>query len=105
MKVYHQPKSMEAALCSTGEQKALLIGLTLAHARLTRELHGFAPVLLLDEIVAHLDSKRRSALFDMIDDLRCQAWMTGTDRALFDALAQRANYFEVIEGKIGLSDG
>jgi DNA replication and repair protein RecF len=100
MKVHHQPKSMEAALCSTGEQKALLIGLTLAHARLTGELHGFAPVLLLDEIAAHLDSKRRSALFDMIDDLGCQAWMTGTDRGLFDALETRANYFEVDEGKV-----
>jgi DNA replication and repair protein RecF len=105
MKVHHQPKSMEAALCSTGEQKALLIGLTLAHARLTGELHGFAPVLLLDEIAAHLDSKRRSALFDMIDDLGCQAWMTGTDRGLFDALETRANYFEIDEGKIILSDG
>jgi DNA replication and repair protein RecF len=105
MKVHHQPKSMEAALCSTGEQKALLIGLTLAHARLTGELHGFAPVLLLDEIAAHLDSKRRSALFDMIDDLGCQAWMTGTDRGLFDVLETRANYFEIDEGKIILSDG
>lgn len=100
MKVHHQPKSMAAALCSTGEQKALLIGLTLAHARLTGELHGFAPILLLDEIAAHLDSKRRSALFDMIDDLGCQAWMTGTDQELFDTLGSRANYFEVDEGKL-----
>ncbi len=105
MKVHHQPKSMEAALCSTGEQKSLLIGMTLAHARLTGELHGFAPILLLDEIAAHLDSKRRSALFDMIDDLGCQAWMSGTDDELFDALGKRANYFGVDDGKVSSRNG
>ncbi len=80
--VQHRPKSMPAALCSTGEQKALLIGLILAHARLTAELSGMAPILLLDEIAAHLDMGRRAALFGILDELGGQAFMTGTDRAL-----------------------
>ena len=104
MKVTHRPKSMPAAQCSTGEQKALLVGLMLAHARLTGELHGFAPILLLDEIAAHLDKQRRTALFDMIDDLGCQAWMSGTDVELFDGLGERANYFEVDEGAVRQQD-
>ncbi len=104
MKVTHRPKSMAAAQCSTGEQKALLVGLMLAHARLTGELHGFAPILLLDEIAAHLDNQRRTALFDMIDDLGCQAWMSGTDVELFDGLGERANYFEVDEGSVRQQD-
>lgn len=100
MKVHHRPKSMPAALCSTGEQKALLVGMMLAHARLTGELHGFSPVLLLDEITAHLDKERRFALFDMIDDLGCQAWLTGTDSDLFEPLGNRANFVHVDEGSI-----
>ncbi|MCF6320589.1 MAG: DNA replication/repair protein RecF [Rhizobiaceae bacterium] len=100
MKVTHRPKSMPAALCSTGEQKALLIGLMLAHAQLTGELHGYSPVLLLDEIAAHLDSERRAAMFDMIEQLGCQAWMCGTDRHLFEALGSRANYFHVEDGTL-----
>lgn len=96
--VHHQPKSMAAALCSTGEQKALLVGMMLAHARLAGELHGFSPILLLDEVAAHLDAKRRAALFDMIDELGCQAWMSGTDKELFDALGKRANHMLVDEG-------
>lgn len=100
MKITHRPKSMPAALCSTGEQKALLVGLMLAHARLTGELHGYAPLLLLDEIAAHLDIERRAALFDMIDELGCQAWMSGTDKELFDALGKRANYLHVSDGEV-----
>ena len=100
MKVTHRPKSMPAAQCSTGEQKALLVGLMLAHARLTGELHGFAPLLLLDEIAAHLDQRRRAALFDMIDELGCQAWMSGTDRALFADLDNRANFLQVSDAKV-----
>ncbi|WP_420960403.1 DNA replication/repair protein RecF [Brucella sp. IR073] len=96
--VCHRPKAMPAALCSTGEQKALLIGLILAHARLTGELSGMAPMLLLDEIAAHLDEGRRAALFGIIDDLGGQAFMTGTDRALFDALGNRAQFFTVSGG-------
>jgi len=102
--VHHQPKSMPAALCSTGEQKALLVGMMLAHAHLASELHGFTPILLLDEVAAHLDAKRRSALFDMIDELGCQAWMSGTDKELFDALGKRANYMQVDEGIVRPTD-
>lgn len=98
--VHHRPKSMPAALCSTGEQKALLIGLILAHARLTGELTGLAPILLLDEIAAHLDEGRRAALFRIIDDLGGQAFMTGTDRALFSSLDDRAQFFHVSGGML-----
>src|SRR5690606_21959904 len=80
--VRHRPKNMQAELCSTGEQKALLTGLVLSHARLVRELTGTPPILLLDEIAAHLDAGRRAALFDILADLNCQAFMTGTDAAL-----------------------
>lgn len=95
MVVHHRPKGMQAALCSTGEQKALLIGLVLAHARLTANLANMTPVLLLDEITAHLDEGRRAALFDIIDDLGAQAFMTGTDRALFRDLKGEAQFFNV----------
>lgn len=100
LKVMHGPKSMAAELCSTGEQKALLVGLTLAHATLTGDLTGRAPILLLDEIAAHLDENRRAALFENLELLGCQAWMTGTDKSLFDALGERAQYFQVEDGKI-----
>jgi len=96
--VHHRPKAMEAALCSTGEQKALLIGLTLAHARLVGEMNGSAPILLLDEIAAHLDEGRRAALYEMITALGCQAWMTGTDHDLFKALEGEANFFTIEDG-------
>jgi DNA replication and repair protein RecF len=98
--VQHRPKSMPAALCSTGEQKALLIGLILAHARLTGELSGMAPILLLDEIAAHLDTGRRAALFGILDDLGGQAFMTGTDRSLFEALEGEAQFFNVAAGEL-----
>jgi DNA replication and repair protein RecF len=91
---------MEAARCSTGEQKALLIGLVLAHAGLTRTVSGMAPIMLLDEIAAHLDPLRRAALFDRVDAVGGQAFMTGTDRALFDALGERAQYFRVENGTL-----
>jgi DNA replication and repair protein RecF len=99
-RVTHRPKSMPAENCSTGEQKALLIGIVLAHAQLVKELRGHAPVMLLDEIAAHLDAGRRAALFDRMDELDCQAWMTGTDRALFDSLGARAQYFTVDSGAL-----
>ncbi len=98
--VRHRPKGMPAELCSTGEQKALLIGLILSHARLTGELAGMAPILLLDEIAAHLDEGRRAALFDIIEELGGQAFMTGTDRALFSSLAGRAQFFDVAHGEV-----
>ncbi|MEM1318302.1 MAG: DNA replication/repair protein RecF [Pseudomonadota bacterium] len=101
--VIHAPKNMAAALCSTGEQKALLTGLVLAHARLVSKLSGIAPILLLDECAAHLDAQRRAALFDLIDTIGCQAWMTGTDAPLFDALQNRAQYFTVDDGTVRAS--
>ncbi len=99
--VGHGPKAMAAHLCSTGEQKALLLGLVLAHAELlTERQEGAAPILLLDEITAHLDSARRAALFVEILRLKAQAWMSGTDRAAFDALQGRAQFWSVEEGVV-----
>lgn len=99
--VTHLDKQMDAARCSTGEQKALLAGMILAQARLTSNLTGFAPILLLDEVAAHFDHKRRQSLFDLIDELGGQAFMTGTDRSLFDALGDRAQFFSVSNGHAG----
>ncbi|MFM9939243.1 MAG: DNA replication/repair protein RecF [Hyphomicrobiaceae bacterium] len=99
--VGHGPKSMPAHASSTGEQKALLIGLVLAHARLIAEARdGAAPILLLDEIAAHLDERRRSALFTEILALGSQAWMTGTDRAAFASISNDAQFLVVEEGRI-----
>lgn len=100
LKVRHRPKNMAAELCSTGEQKALLVGILLAHAKLTAAMNGFPPILLLDEIAAHLDTGRRAALFDLIDALGCQSFMTGTDRSLFDAMGARGNFFDVANGSV-----
>ncbi len=92
--VGHGPKEMPARLCSTGEQKALLTGLILAHARLVHDkADGFAPLLLLDEIAAHFDEMRRHALYEEILKLNCQAWMTGTDKHVFDYFGERAQIF------------
>jgi len=98
--IRHREKSMDAARCSTGEQKALLVGMILAHAGLVASMTGHAPVLLLDEITAHLDEGRRAALFDRIDALGGQAFMTGTDRAMFAALGERARLLTVENGRI-----
>jgi len=100
--VRYKAKNMNAALCSTGEQKALLTGLVLAHAQLVGDVSGMAPILLLDEIAAHLDPDRRAALFDLIDSLGCQAWMTGTDAPMFEALGKRAQHFEVLSGSVNV---
>jgi DNA replication and repair protein RecF len=98
--VRHREKDMDAGRCSTGEQKALLIGLVLAHARLTADMTSYAPILLLDEIAAHLDEGRRAALFDLVHALGGQAFMTGTDQHMFSALADRAQFFTVSHGGI-----
>jgi DNA replication and repair protein RecF len=98
--VRHRAKDMPAALCSTGEQKALLVSTILAAARLQKRARGSAPLLLLDEIAAHLDETRRAALFDEICALGSQAWMTGTDARLFDGLRGRAHFLTVVEGQI-----
>jgi DNA replication and repair protein RecF len=97
--VTHAAKAMPASASSTGEQKGLLIALMLAHGRLVADLSGHAPVLLLDEIAAHLDSSRREALYERIEALGAQAWMTGTDRALFDGLQGRAMFVRVADGR------
>lgn len=98
--VRHTAKRAPARECSTGEQKALLISMVLAHARaLCEQRQGRAPILLLDEIAAHLDAERRAALFDEILNLRAQAWMTGTDIEMFAALRGRADIFEVADSK------
>ena len=101
LRVAHGPKDMPAGLCSTGEQKALLIGLVLAHAKAVKEARaGLAPLLLLDEIAAHLDEPRRAALFAEIERLGAQAWMTGTDREVFLPLQEKAEFLNVAEGAI-----
>jgi DNA replication and repair protein RecF len=74
---------MPAALCSTGEQKALLLGLILAHADLVADARAMRPVLLLDEVAAHLDPSRRAALFARLEQAGGQVWMTGTEASLF----------------------
>jgi len=97
--VRHAAKDREARQCSTGEQKALLIGMVLANARLLAAT-GRSPLLLLDEIAAHLDEERRAALFDEIVGLNLQAFMTGTDPSLFGSLGGRAQSLEVARGEI-----
>jgi len=98
--VSHGPKNVPASTCSSGEQKALLIGLILAKAELIKELEGISPLVLLDEVAAHLDQSRREALFDEISRLCAQAWMTGTDRDLFAPIAQEAQILAVNRGII-----
>jgi DNA replication and repair protein RecF len=101
LKVRHTQKRADARECSTGEQKALLVSIVLAHAwELSKARDGHAPLLLLDEIAAHLDERRRSALFEEILALGAQAWMTGTDLALFESLSGRADIFSVDNGHL-----
>ena len=86
---------MPAALCSTGEQKALLLSIVLAHARLLTLERGAAPLLLLDEVAAHLDPARRSALYEEIRGLGAQAWLTGTEHSVFAPLGDAAQFVRV----------
>jgi DNA replication and repair protein RecF len=103
--VRHQAKSVPAEQCSTGEQKALLIAIVLAHATLRAEMAGAAPILLLDEVAAHLDAQRRRALFEAILGLGGQAWLTGTDAPFFADLAGHAQFFTVADGAIQPASG
>ncbi|MDQ4088264.1 MAG: AAA family ATPase, partial [Pseudomonadota bacterium] len=96
--VTHLGKGQPAALCSTGEQKALLIGLVLAHAQLVADRAGRRPILLLDEIAAHLDPSRRAALFERLEDRKGQVWMTGTERGPFAGIGAGATWLEVRGG-------
>ena len=91
---------MDADQCSTGEQKALLMALVLAHARLLSAERGAVPLLLLDEVAAHLDETRRAALFEAIVDFGTQAWLTGTDATVFAPLAQSAQAYRVTDAAL-----
>jgi DNA replication and repair protein RecF len=100
LQVIYAPKNMPARDASTGEQKALLIGLVLAHAGLVADMTGITPLLLLDEVVAHLDPRRRAALFDELSRLGAQVWMTGADPAAFADVARSGEIFAVESGEI-----
>jgi DNA replication and repair protein RecF len=101
MRAIYSAKNIEAKQCSTGEQKALLLSLILANARALSEDFGAAPIILLDEVAAHLDADRRAALYDEICALKAQAWMTGTGAELFAELGERAQHIEVLEDENG----
>ncbi len=94
-KVFYRKKRMPAELCSTGEQKSLLISIILAQTKCQTLDKGFAPILLLDEVVAHLDEIKREALLEKISQLGLQAWITSTDPYLFSSLKDTAQFFEV----------
>jgi len=100
LQVTYAPKSMPARDASTGEQKALLIGLVLAHAALVAETTGIIPLLLLDEVVAHLDPHRRAALFAELAKLGAQVWLTGADPAAFAEIGASGEIFDVDNGRI-----
>jgi DNA replication and repair protein RecF len=100
LEVLYGPKGIAAAQASTGEQKALLIGLVLAHAGLVAEMTRLAPLLLLDEVIAHLDPGRRAALYDALAMLDTQVWMTGADPAPFADVTTRAQVFTVSPGRV-----
>ena len=101
MTARYAEKGVMAGQCSTGEQKALLISLVLSNARALSEDVGAPPLILLDEVAAHLDADRRKALYDEICALGAQAWMTGTGPELFEDLGDRAQLFEVVETDVG----
>jgi DNA replication and repair protein RecF len=100
LEVVHGPKAMPAGQCSTGEQKALLIGLILAQARAVGAGAGISPILLLDEVAAHLDRARRRSLLEALSALGSQSWMTGTDAQLFEGIGQKGAVFHVEDGLI-----
>ncbi len=104
LRVRHSGKNLDAAQCSTGEQKALLVAVVMADARMRALERGASPLLLLDEIGAHLDESRRRALFEELLALGAQAWMTGTDPLLFAPLAGRARFFHVEDGAVTPKD-
>jgi DNA replication and repair protein RecF len=100
LSVVHLAKDQPAARCSTGEQKALLLGLILCHADLVADRAGRRPILLLDEVAAHLDPRRRQALFDRLSLHQGQVWMTGTEIGLFAQLNGTATHIIVQDGAI-----
>ncbi len=98
--VYHLERHMPAQLCSTGEQKALLISIIFANAHLQSEEKGVKPVLLLDEVTAHLDPSRRAHLFDELGKYGMQVFMTGTEKNLFDSIPASAKFWKISNGLI-----
>ncbi len=98
--ISHGPKDLEASRCSTGEQKALLVGLVLAHARLVATMTGIVPIVLLDEVSAHFDPRRRVALYERLAELGSQVWMTGADRSAFAEMPAEADFLHVTPGRI-----
>jgi len=100
LEVTHVARGQAARLCSTGEQKALLLSIQLANARLVKGHSGAAPLLLLDEVAAHLDEARRTALFEEIQVLGAQAWLTGTDAQLFRPLRGLGQFLRVADASI-----
>jgi DNA replication and repair protein RecF len=101
--VRHGPKDMPAERSSTGEQKALLVGMMLAHCALVQQMSGAAPLVLLDEVAAHLDLARRSALYERLTTLGGQVWLTGTDAVLFEAEKSGLHLLQVAKGEITAS--
>lgn len=99
-KVFFEKKNMPAELCSTGEQKALLISIILAQTKCQILNKGFIPVLLLDEVATHLDDKKRDALLQKISDLQLQAWITSTEENNFSVLKNKAQFFKILDGKL-----
>lgn len=100
LSVVHQEKGIPAHRCSTGERKALLVGIILSHARLVASMHGCAPLVLLDDVSAFLDEQRRGGLFDSLRELGSQVWMTGVDASSFAGLGADREHFEVSPGKV-----
>jgi len=98
--VVHRAQNCPAALCSTGEQKALLVAMVLAYVRILSHARDRMPLFLLDDITAHLDRVRREALFEEILSMRVQGWLTGTDEAFFATLLPRASHFTVSHGRV-----
>lgn len=100
LRVTHLAKQQAAERCSTGEQKALLLGIILAHGELVAELRGQAPLLLLDEVAAHLDPVRRASLFDRLAAMQAQVWMTGTEASLFAEAPPNSTRYVVRDGRL-----
>jgi DNA replication and repair protein RecF len=100
LRLRHGPKQIDAERCSTGEQKALLVALMLAQARIVAEASGLAPIVLLDEVAAHFDPVRRAALYSDLAGLGCQIWMSGADPADFADLGGDAVRLLVASGEV-----
>ena len=98
--VTHAAKNMAAAKCSTGEQKGLLVGLIMAQARSVAARTGDVPILLLDEVAAHLDATRRQALFEILQDLGGQSWITGTDATAFADFTHATSHLHIAAGAV-----